>query len=132
MDIKNLIPSVDTVEVELRNPMNEEPLKNDDGSVMTITMWLPHSKTYKEVRHSQTDRRIKQSRKKNAATITAEDIDNETVELLVKTTASWNITYDSKKVKFSEEKADEIYKLASWIPEQLFEGVAEAEVFTKN
>ena len=132
MDISAFIPTVDTVDVELKNPVNMEVMTNADGSPMTITMYLPHSKQYKEVRHAQTNKRIQESQKKNRKTITAEEIENETLDLLVKTTAGWNITYKDKQPKFSEDVAREIYELAAFIPEQLFEGVAEAEVFTKT
>ena len=132
MDISAFIPTVDTVDVELKNPVNLEVMTNADGSPMTITMYLPHSKQYKEVRHAQTNKRIQENQKKNKKVITAEEIEQETLELLVKTTAGWNITYKEKQPKFSEEVAREIYELATFIPEQLFEGVAEAEVFTKN
>ena len=132
MDISNFIPTTDTVDVELTNPVNGEPMTNKDGSPMIITMYLPHSKKYKEVRHAQTNRRIKASQKKGGNTITAEEIEAETLDLLVKTTAGWNITYKEKQPKFSEDVAKEVYALAPFIAEQLFEGVAEAEVFTKN
>ena len=132
MDISNFIPTTDTTLVELKNPTNGDVMTNEDGSPMTITMYLPHSKKYKEVRHAQTNRRIQASQKKGVKSITAEEIEAETLDLLVKTTAGWEITYKGKKPKFSEEIAREIYEVAPFIAEQLFEGVAEAEVFTKN
>jgi hypothetical protein len=132
MDISAFIPTVDTVDVELKNPVDGSVMTNKDGSPMTITMYLPHSKKYKEVRHAQTNKRIQEGQKKNKKVITAEEIEAETLDLLVKTTAGWNITYKEKQPKFSDDLAREIYELAPFIPEQLFEGVAEAEVFTKN
>ena len=132
MDISNFIPTVDTVDVEIKSPVDQSVMKNEDGTPMTITMYLPHSKEYKAVRHDQTNRRIQASQKKGGNKVTAQEIEAETIELLVKTTAGWNITYKEKQPKFSEEVAKEIYEKAPFIAEQLFEGVAEAEVFTKN
>ena len=132
MDIANFIPATDTVEVELKNPTTGEVMTNKDESPMTITMYLPHSKAYKDVRHAQTNKRIQESQKKNKKVITAQEIEAETLDLLVKTTAGWNITYKEEQPNFSEDLAREVYELAPFIAEQLFEGVAEAEVFTKN
>jgi len=131
MDISAFIPQVDTVDVELKNPANGEVLTNDDGTPMTVTMYLPHSKKYKEVRHAQTNKRIQESQKKNRKVITAEDIEAETLDLLIGTTAGWNITYKGEKPKFSDAVAKEVYEGVPFIAEQLCEGVAEAEVFTK-
>lgn len=133
MDISNFIPKTDTVDVELTNPMTGEVMTNEDGSPMTITMSLPHSKRYKEVRHEQTNRRIQASQKKGGKTITAQEIEAETIDLLIKTTASWDITYKNERLdKFDEKVAREIYEVAPFIPEQLYEGVAEADLFTEN
>jgi len=132
MDISDFIPTVDTVDIELKSPIDFQVMANTDGSPMTITMYLPHSKVYKEVRHAQTNKRIQESQKKNRKPVTAQDIEEETLELLVKTTAKWNITWKGGQPDFTEVLAREIYSLAPFIPEQLFEGVAEAEVFTKN
>lgn len=133
MDIANFIPSVDTVDVELKNPVTGETLFNADKTPMTITMFLPHSKQYKEVRHEQTNRRIQASQKRGSKPITAQEIESETLDLLVKTTAGWNITFKEKHLtKFDPTLAKEVYEVAPFIPEQLYEGVAEAEVFTKG
>lgn len=133
MDISNFIPKTDTVDVELTNPMTGEVMTNEDGSPMTITVFLPHSKRYKEVRHEQTNRRIQASQKKGGKTITAQEIEAETIDLLIKTTASWDITYKNERLdKFDEKVAREIYEVAPFIPEQLYEGVAEADLFTEN
>ena len=131
MDIASFIPKTDTVDIELFAP-NGDPLVNADGSPMTITMYLPHSKVAKDVKHEQTNRRIARSQQKKAKAITSQEIEAEVVESLVKTTAGWNITYKGDKPKFSEALATEIYQEAPFIQDQLFEGVAEAAVFTKG
>ena len=133
MDIANFIPTTDTVDIELKNPATDEVMTNKDGSPMVITMYLPHSKKYKEVRHEQTNRRIQASQKKGAKTITAQEIEAETIDLLVKTTADWSITYKEKHLKkFDPQVAKEVYEVAPFIADQLYEGVAEADLFTKN
>jgi hypothetical protein len=38
MDLMNLIPTTDAIEVVIKHPSTFEPLLNDDGTEMTITV----------------------------------------------------------------------------------------------
>ena len=49
MDLKDLTPNLDDVVVEIKHPSTGDTLKNDDGTVMTITVLAPHSKEYKKL-----------------------------------------------------------------------------------
>jgi len=44
MDLMNLKPTSDTVEVKLVHPNTGDQLKNDDKTDMTITVYASHSK----------------------------------------------------------------------------------------
>lgn len=131
MDLKDLTPSSDTVEVTVVHPTTYEPLTNEDGSEMTITMYAPHSKEYKAAVHEQTNKRLKQAQSKKKMDITAEDLDNATLELLAKTTKDWKITYGGKKPKFSVAVAKEVYAEVFWIRDQIEEAVNDSLDFTK-
>jgi hypothetical protein len=134
MDLMNLIPTVDTIEVELKHPQTFELLKNEDGSVMTITVYAPHSKEYKSAVHEQTNIRLKQMQAKgnrNTNLITAEELEAATIKMLVKTTKDWNITSGGKTPKFTSDEATKIYKEVFWIKDQIEDAVGEAEVFTQ-
>lgn len=133
MDLKNLIPTTDTVDVVIKHPSTYEPLTNDDGSEMTITVYAPHSKEYKSAVHEQTNIRLKQMQSKGnkAGNITAEELEVASVKMLAKTTKGWNITFGGKKPKFTVEAAKELYQDVFWIKDQIEEAVSEAEVFTQ-
>ena len=72
----------------------------------------------------QTNKRLKQAQGKKKVDITAESIEEATLEVLVKTTKSWNITYDGKKPKCSAETAKEIYEQVFWIKDQIEEAAS--------
>jgi hypothetical protein len=97
MDLANLKPTSDTVDVILKHPSTFEELTNEDGSAMVITVYAPHSKEYKSLVHEQTNRRLKQAQSKKKMEITAEDLEASGLEMLAKSTVSWAITYDGKK-----------------------------------
>jgi len=132
MDLSELKPASDTVEVTIKHPSTFEPLENDDGSEMTITVYAPHSKEYKAVVHEQTNRRLKKAQKnKGQIDITAEEVESGSIELLAKATKDWNITYGGEKPKLTVAKAKEIYNEVFWIREQIEEGVQDSLDFTK-
>jgi len=132
MDLKDLTPSSDTVEVTIVHPTSYEPLTNEDGSPMVITMYAPHSKEYKAALHEQTNRRLKQAQSKKKMEITAEDLEAATIELLAKTTKDWKITFGGVKPKFNVDKAKEIYEEVFWIKDQIEEALGNSLDFTKK
>jgi len=131
MDLKDLTPTSDTVDVNIVHPTTLEPLLNDNSDPMVITMYAPHSKEYKAAIHEQTNKRLKQAQSKKKVDLTAEDIEDATLDLFAKTTKSWNITYDGKEPDFSVSKAKEIYSEVFWIRDQIDEAVSNSLNFKK-
>ena len=130
MDLKDLKPKSDTVEVEIVHPNTQDPLKNEDGSVMTITMYAPHSKEYKAVVHEQTNKRRKQTAKTKKIDITAQELERNGLELLAKVTKTWNITYGGEQPKFSVDAAVDLYDEVFWIKDQIEEAISDSLDFT--
>ena len=131
MDLKDLTPTSDTVDVNIVHPTTLEPLLNDNSDPMVITMYAPHSKEYKAAVHEQTNKRLKQAQSKKKVDLTAEDIEDATLDLFAKTTKSWNITYDGEEPNFSVSKAKEIYSEVFWIKDQIDEAVSNSLNFKK-
>lgn len=131
MDLKDLTPTSDTVDVNIVHPTTLEPLLNDNSEPMVITMYAPHSKEYKAAVHEQTNKRLKQAQSKKKVDLTAEDIEDATLDLFAKTTKSWNITYDGEEPDFSVSKAKEIYSEVFWIRDQIDEAVSNSLNFKK-
>ena len=131
MDLMNLKPTSDTVEVTLTHPNTGDVLKNDDKSDMTITVYASHSKEHKTVLHEQTNKRLKAMQAGKKQDFTAQDIEEATLVLLSKITASWNITYGGENPKLSVAKAKEIYDEVFWIKAQVEEALADSLDFTK-
>lgn len=126
----NLKPTSDTVEVILKHPNTLDPLLNDDGSEMTVTLHASHSKEYKKIVHEQQDRRIKMMQKKAKSQISAQDIERDATDLLAKVTAGWDITYGGEKPKLTVTKAKEVFTEVFWIREQIEEAFSDSMDFT--
>ena len=93
MDLLDLTPINDTVDIILKHPNTEEDLKNDDKTPMIITMYAPHSKKYKAAMHEQTNKQLKKSKGGKKIDVTAEELESSSLDVLVKATKEWNITY---------------------------------------
>jgi hypothetical protein len=130
MDLMNLKPTSDTVEVILKHPNTLDPLLNDDGSEMTVTLHASHSKEYKKIVHEQQDRRIKMMQKKAKSQISAQDIERDATDLLAKVTAAWDITYGGEQPKLTVTKAKEVFTEVFWIREQIEEAFSDSMDFT--
>ena len=132
MDLMNLKPTSDTVEVTLVHPNTGDTLKNDDKSDMTITLYANHSKEHKAAMHEQTNKRLKtmQSGKKKVE-FKSEELEEATLTLLSKVTADWNITYGGEKPKLTVAKAKGLYNEVFWIKDQIEEALADSLDFTK-
>ena len=133
MDLMDLKPTSDTIEVFLKHPATGDDLLNDDGGEMTITVYAPHSKEYKAAIHKQTNKRLKAaSRKGSVGSISAEELEESGFDLLCGTVASWDITFGKEKPKLTIEKARTLFTEVFWIKDQVEEAVRDAEVFTRG
>ena len=131
MDLMNLKPTSDTVEVKLVHPNTGDQLKNGDKTDMTITVYASHSKEYKTVMHEQTNKRLKAMQSGKNKDFTAQDMEEATLTLLSKITASWDITYGGEKPKLTVAKAKELYDQVFWIKDQIEGALADSLDFTK-
>ena len=131
MDLMNLKPTSDTVEVKLVHPNTGDTLKNDDKTEMTITVYASHSKEHKAAMHEQTNKRLKAMQGNKKIDFKSEEIEEATLTLLSKVTADWNVTYGGEKPKLTVAKAKELYGEVFWIKDQIEEALADSLDFTK-
>jgi len=131
MDLLDLTPKSDEIVVTIKHPATGEVLKNEDKSDMTITIHAPHSKEYKKVIHEVTNKRLKKMQQKGKNEITAEEIEEATLDTLSKTTKEWNITYGGEVPKLTVAKAKEIYDSVFWIKAQIEEAIESSLDFMK-
>lgn len=131
MDLQSLIPTDDTIVVELKHPVTEDLLLKDDGKAMTITVYAPHSSTYKAAIHEQTNKRIQKASKGKKISFTAEELENTTLELLAKTTKDWSIQLNGKSPKYSVGEAVDLYAKLPWLKQQVMDAQEDFSAFLK-
>lgn len=130
-DLFNMIPTDDTITVELKHPVTEDALVKDDGKPMSITVYAPHSSIYKTQMHEQTNKRIQKAAKGKKVTFTAEELENAMLELLAKTTKDWSIQLNGKSPKYSVAEAMDLYAKLPWLKQQVLEAQEDYSAFLK-
>ena len=120
----------DTLTVNIKHPGTGDVLTNEDGTPMTIEVWLPHTAVAKAVDYEYTDKYLAAMDKGKKRT--AEQLDKQRLERLAKVTKAWNITLDKKKPDLSVEAATGVYGRLVWLYRQVVEEVEEAVSFTKD
>lgn len=132
MDLRDLTPKSNTVEVLLVHPSSGEELHNEDGTPMTITLFAQHSPEYKTVFYEISDERLKTMSKDGKIELKTADMEKANLEVLAKTTKEWNITFDGEQPDLTVDKAAAIYKEVFWIKEQLEVALANSLDFMKG
>lgn len=131
MDLQDLIPESDTIEVTIVNPLTKEPMVNEDGSNMTITVWADHSAEYRKVLYKMTDERLAKAMEDGVdKRPSAEELDTNSLRVLAETTKEWNITLGGKKPRLTVDKATEVYLKVKTLRGQVEAAKEKAQAFT--
>lgn len=128
MDLMDLKPKTDVVEVILKHPSTGDVLMNDNGNEMTVTLWAQYSKEYRAAMHDQQDKRLEKLQGKSNTRYSASELERDSIDLLCKITKEWDITYGGETPKLS--KAKEIYTEVFWLRNQVEEALSQSVDFT--
>jgi hypothetical protein len=129
-DLSDLKPKSDTITVDLLHPGTGDPLASEK-SKMQIILYAPHTKEYKQVVHEQQNKRLERLRSKKKNFVSAEDIENLALEMVVKVTKEWDILLNGEVPKLTVDKVKEIYTEYPFIVEQINEAIDDYNSFTK-
>jgi hypothetical protein len=131
MDLSNLDTTAGANEgaiLELRGP-DGAPLRQADGSPVTLTLLGADSEQARKARNTATNRYLKTRGK---VQITAEASEADGIAYLAKCTTAWSgIGIGQDETPFSYENAVKLYETFAFIREQADEFVAERANFLK-
>lgn len=126
MFLNDLLPTQDTVVVELK--YKGEVLKNEDGSPMTIEVYLPHTDKYRKASHAKANGYFDKERK--GETFTSEELEDLGVDFVAQTTKAWNITLsEGNQPKCNLKNVKDFYMKFPSFFKQVREEVDSVEVF---
>lgn len=111
------IELLDTSTLHLRHPVSDAPLYTSDGQPMTIELSGENAKEYKATTRRWQNETLRRPNRK----LTAEQLEERGLELLVVSTRNWNLEGRDGPIPFSPRVAHEIYSdpSKSWIRKQV-------------
>lgn len=119
MDLNKLEVKSDASTVRIYHPTTNIPLKNDDGSDMTITVHGKYSKRYREIQQEQQNARLKRAERGGKMKLTAEEILEDRLDLTCGCVDSWNIQLDGAVPELTKESVRTIFQRFPWMREQI-------------
>lgn len=119
LDLADFVAADDSAVMTLFNPETDEPFVDPEMGEFTITLYGVDSQHYRNVSHSQQNRRIQKAQRTGRAAMTAEQLEAASIELLAKCTKAWNIRINGEVPDCTEAKARDLYQSAPWIREQV-------------
>lgn len=115
------------VSVVLNHPATGEPLD------ATITVAGVDSKRFRKAKHEVDNRRLGTMVRRGKANLTAEQLDEESLAILVLCTLGWkNVSWDDKPLECTPENVRMLYTKLPWVREQVDRAMGDRERFLKQ
>ncbi len=127
-DLSTLTPNADQGAVmTVLNPITMQPLRDDAGDDVTITLAGEDSEVYRSAQRAATNKRLAMRGK---GKITAEELEAEALELLARCTLQWSgIVWEGKALECNAKHARMLYQALPWLREQVDAFIADRSHF---
>ena len=104
----------------VRHPISDQPLTDADGNPWTIRLESSWSDRYEQAMHSVQNRRLKKAGRTRGIKITAQDLEEGTMECLLAVTLSWTgVASDGAVLECTPKNVREQYTKHKWLLEQV-------------
>lgn len=121
-DLEDLVIG-EGMDMVVRHPISDQPLVDDNGDPWTIRLESAYSDVYEQAMHVVQNRRLKKSgRGGRGVRLTAQDLEEGTLECLLAATLSWSgISSGGVKLEFTPKNVREQYTKHTWLREQVID-----------
>jgi hypothetical protein len=118
--------------LQVRHPTTGAVLANGDGRAVEIKLAGTDSERARKAERSALNRRLKMGGRRGAGTLTAEELDNDALEMLAVCTLAWSgFVMDGQEVECTPENAKRLYRQMPWLREQAQAHAEERSNFLK-
>jgi hypothetical protein len=120
------------VKMEVTHPITGEPVCQDNGEPVTITLAGADSDRYKRIQRFNLNRRLQKSGKRGSVTLTAEELDAERLEIAVACTLGWDgVIFQGQPAECNAVVARQLYSEVTWLREQVDDFITDRTNFLK-
>lgn len=129
-DLANLESADEGVPVTILHPATNQPLRDDDGNDVTITVMGQDSQAFQQAKRRAMNRRMAAMRGGRGAKLTAEELEAENIATLVACTVGWSgLALEGKPLTFDAKNVRMVYERFPWIREQVDEFIGDRANF---
>lgn len=127
-DAASLMPDGDSAEIQIKNLLT----KKNTG--IFITVLSKDSETYRDIQKTQANARFKNfGRRTTSTSLTAEELEEESLQLLVACTKAWRgMVYHGEALDCTPENARMIYERIPMIREQVDDAIHDRGNFKRR
>lgn len=133
-DLASLAPASDTTEIEIIEPQSKQ------GTGIYITVFGKDSDTYKSLVRRQVNKRMRSMQRGGfrGAQITAEENENEALDLLAGCTKSWRegdserVSFGGQELECNAQNARAVYAKIPVVYEQVDDAIHDRQSFMKR
>lgn len=129
IDLASLDTASDTAVLTLRHPATHAVLTDEGGKPIAMTVCGTDSETYLAAQRTVLNKRLS---RRNRTPLTAEEIEDEAIDIIAKCVVSWNgIVLDGDLLVCSPENVRKVLSRFRWIKEQVDEFINDRANFVK-
>lgn len=105
--------------MQLRHPGTDQPLLDGEAPI-TITLISRDSNQFQSLQRKVTNRRLQRAGKAGKLKVSIEEIEEDSIDLLVAATKGWQgIEFKGSVLPYSPENARVLYEALPWVKEQV-------------
>jgi hypothetical protein len=112
MGLRNLVTENDTYVHPVLDPTTFKPLRNADGSPMTVTLFSPESREFRKRLKERAARKLEAG---DLPPATPQEEDRDSAEFVALAIKEWHLTLDTEIEPFSYDAAVDILTNQNWL-----------------
>lgn len=119
MNLDSIGRAKDHSTLQIIHPATGRIVNTDDGKPMEITVYGEYSDTYKSAFYESTRKRIEQARETGKTSMSREDMEQETFDIVCQCTKAWNLTDKDGQIEFTADNVTRVYRDYPWVYQQV-------------
>lgn len=131
-DLESIGAPKETTKVTLFHPVSGDELRDAEGNPMFVEVYGQDSETFRKVERAITNRNIQKAQKSRRASLTADQMESQRMERIVKCVKSWNLVIGGESPECEEPKVREVLEKYDWLRDQVEEGIYDRANFLES
>lgn len=131
-DLESIGAPKDTATITLFHPVSGDELRDGEGSPMYVEVYGQDSDVFRKIDRAIANRNIQKARKSRNSSLTADQMESQRLERIVKCVRSWNLVIGGQSPECDESTVREVMEKYDWLRDQAEEGIYDRANFLSS